>query len=94
MDDTVTLTLALAGSLYFGSLAQWCEYAHVLTAGRIAAYRQSPAYGNQSLQNFFELFTSTWRKKTPPPHPEEYGLIPLRPANVTQSQLIDELLKA
>lgn len=94
MDDTVNLTLALAGYLYFGSLAQWREYAHVLTAGRIAAYRQSPAYHNQSVQNFFDLFSRTWKKSTPPPQPEESGLIALRPENVTQSSLIDELLKA
>jgi hypothetical protein len=49
---------------------------------------------NQSLQSFFDLFTRTWRKETAPPHPEDYGLIPLQPASMTQSQLIDELLKA
>jgi len=45
MGETVNLTLALAGYFYFGSLAQWCEYARVLAAGRIAAYRKSLAYG-------------------------------------------------
>jgi hypothetical protein len=93
MDDTLNLTLALAGTLYLGQFLQWRQYAQALLAGRIAAYRQSPAYGNQSLQNFFESFLSTWRKSTPPPNPEEYGLIALRPDNLNQSSFIDELLK-
>jgi hypothetical protein len=93
MDETATLTLTLAGYHYIGTLPQWRGYTNVLTAGRIAAYRQSPAYGNQSLQNFFEFFTRTWAGKTPIPKPESYGLIPLQPANITQNQLIEELLK-
>jgi hypothetical protein len=93
MDETVNITLILAGYLYFGSLAQWREYARVLTVGRVAAYRRSPAYGNQSLQNFFELFRRSWKKSTTPPGPEEYGIIPMRSENLTQNQIIDELLK-
>jgi hypothetical protein len=72
----------------------WREYCHDRTAGRVGSYRQSPTYGNQSLKNFFELFRSTWKKPTPTPQPEKYGLVALQPEHLTQSQLIDELLRA
>jgi hypothetical protein len=95
MNDFVNLTISLGGTLYFGQWNVWRAYASALVGGRIAAYRQSPAYHNQSLTEFFRLFRSTWnRKQTPMPNPEEYGLIALRPENATQSQIIDELLKA
>lgn len=94
MDHAINLTIALGGYFYLGSLKQWHDYARVLTAGKIAAYRHSPAYGNQSLQSFFEFFIRTWKRSTPPPHPEECGLIPLRPENLTQSQIINALLRS
>jgi hypothetical protein len=92
--DGINLTIPIAGCFYSGPLGKWREYCHDLTAGRVGSYRQSPTYGNQSLKNFFELFRSTWKKPTPTPQPEKYGLVALQPEHLTQSQLIDELLRA
>lgn len=93
MDDAVNLTLALAGYLYFGSLSQWWEYAHVLTAGKVGAYKRSTAYRNQSLTEFFRLFRSLWNiNESPPPSPETFGLLPVQPVSYTQDEIIDALL--
>jgi hypothetical protein len=92
MDDAINLTIALGGYFYIGQLAQWREYARVLTAGKIAAYKRSAAYHNLSLTAFFRLFRSVWSKKAPLPSPEEFGLIPVRPASYTQDEIIDKLL--
>jgi glycerol-3-phosphate dehydrogenase len=95
MDDAINLTIALGGYFYIGQLAQWREYARALTAGKITAYRQSAAFRNQSLTAFFRLFRSLWNtKKISLPTPEEYGLIALRPENLTQDEIIEEFLRA
>jgi hypothetical protein len=95
MDDTVKLTLAVGSYFYFGTLGQWKEYARVLTSGRIGAYRKSALYGCQSLSSFFKLFRGLWNtEKASLPTPEEFGLISLRPENLTQTEIIDELINA
>lgn len=95
MNDVINLTIALGGYFYIGQLAQWREYARVLIGCKIVAYKQSAAYRNQSLTAFFRLFRSLWNtKKAPLPTPEDYGLIALRPENLTQDEIIEEFLRA
>jgi hypothetical protein len=88
------LTVAIAGTLYFGPLCQWSAYANALTAGKIAAYKRSTAYRSQSLTAFFRLFRSLWdtKKKGTAPNPDAYGLTPIQPEGFIQSQLIDKLI--
>lgn len=92
MND-ITLTVAVAGHFYYGSAGQWRTYIHALIDGKITRYRRSLLYGNQSMAGFVDYFRRNWSSKTPLPEPEDHGLIKLQPANVTQTELINELLK-
>ncbi len=94
LDSSATLTLAVAGHLYTGTFIDWQRYARALVRGKVAAYKRSSAFGNQSLTAFFDLFRRTWDKPAPPPAPETFGLVHLRPEHSTQNQIIRELLGA
>jgi hypothetical protein len=94
MDDGTALTIAVGGVLYYGDLRQWRDFTSALVAGRIGAYKKSPAYRNQSLSDFIGMLRRLWNpeKKGPRPEPEAFGLVPLRPDGVAQADLIDALI--
>jgi len=94
MDDSTEITLALAGELYSGPFSSWKAYARALMKGRVHAYRTSSAFGNQTLTAFFAFALRTWNPATPLPLPTAFGLVPLRPCSLDQSQAINELIAA
>ena len=94
MDGSTTLSIPIDGYFYSGSIEKWREFAAVLADGRIGHYRASINYGNQSLSGFFRYFQTIWKPGKPLPTPEDFGLIQLMPVTLTQSFIIDELLKA
>lgn len=94
LSGNAVLSIQVGSYVYIGRLNAWRGYARALTQGQVSRYRQSAAFGNQSLAAFFNRFVDDWdARKGPPPRPEDFNLIPLQPSGVTQAELIREMLK-
>ena len=88
--ENVSLTAAIGGYFYFGDLAQWRTYINALTKGKgKLKSRLDPA--SLSVSNMIYEFRS--QHEGQPPAPEEHGLLPVQPANVTSAEIIRELFK-